>query len=74
MMPYLTGRTNEVEKVLFLCRFGVPLWALVYVFGRNEMYWYRAYIFLGCNSIVGTTVKNPARLPKHLLADEKHTR
>lgn len=74
MMPYLTGRTDEVEKALFLCRFGVPLWALVYVFGRNEMYWYRAYISLGRNSIVGTTVKNPARLPKHLLADEKHTR
>lgn len=28
----------------------------------------------GSNSIVGTTVKNPSRMPEHLLADEKHTR
>jgi hypothetical protein len=27
VMPYLTGYTDEVEKVLFLCRFGVPFWA-----------------------------------------------
>ena len=29
---------------------------------------------MGPSSIVGTTVKDPARLPEHLLADEKHTR
>ena len=74
MMPYLIAPTDEVEKALFLCRWGVPFWALTYVFGHNDMFWYRAYISLGRNSIVGTTVKDPARMPEDLLADEKHTR
>ena len=29
---------------------------------------------IGRNSIVGTTVRNPEDIPKHLAADEKHTR
>jgi hypothetical protein len=73
MMPHMIGRTKDVEKALFLCRFGVPFKALAYVFGHNAMYWYRAYISLGRNSIVGTTIKDPDRLPVHLPADEKHT-
>jgi hypothetical protein len=28
---------------------------------------------LGRPSIVGTTVRDPSKLPKHLVADEKHT-
>ena len=40
VMPYMTGYTNEVEKVLFLRRFGVPFWGMTYVFGRNDDYWY----------------------------------
>lgn len=74
MMPYMIGRTEEVEKALFLRRWGVPFEALAYVFGRNPMYWYRAYVSLGRTSIVGTTLKDPQRLPAHVLADEKHTR
>jgi hypothetical protein len=74
VMPYLIAKISEVEKALFLCRWGVPFWALTYVFGRNDMFWYRAYVSLGRNSIVGTTVKDPDRLPKDLAADEKHTR
>ncbi|MEK6655047.1 MAG: hypothetical protein AABY92_07880 [Thermodesulfobacteriota bacterium] len=74
MMPYMSGRTKEVEKALFLRRWGVPFEALAYVFGRNPMYWYRAYVSLGRAAIVGTTLKDPARLPAHVLADEKHTR
>ncbi len=74
MMPHMTAKTDEVEKALFLCRWGVPFWALTYVFGHNDMFWYRSYVSLGRNSIVGTTVKDPNRLPVHLLADEKHTR
>ena len=74
MMPYLVAKTEEVEKALFLRRWGVPFGALTYVFGRNDMFWYRAYLSLGRNSIVGATVKSPAKLPEHLLADEKHTR
>ena len=51
----------------------MPFDALAYVFGRNAMYWYRIYLSLGRASIVGTTIKNPQKLPQHLVADEKHT-
>lgn len=74
VLPYMTGYTDEVEKALFLRRWAVPYWALVYVFGRDEQYWYRLENRLGRNSLVGTTVKDPAALPENLLADEKHTR
>jgi hypothetical protein len=74
VLPYMTGYVDEVEKALFLHeKFGVAFWALTYVFGRNEMYWYRLTQNLGRNSMVGTTLKDPAKLPEHLLADEKHT-
>ncbi len=73
VMPYMVGRTEQVEKGLYLCRFGVPFDGLAYVLGRNGMYWYRAYRSLGRCSIVGSTIKAPEHLPEHLLADEKHT-
>ena len=41
VLPYMVGLTDEVEKPLFLRRFGVPYWGLSYVFGRNDRYWYR---------------------------------
>lgn len=34
-MPYMVGRTDEVEKGLFLRRYGVSFDALAYVFGRS---------------------------------------
>jgi len=74
VLPYMTGYTDEVEKALFLHeKFGVPFWGLTYAFGRNDMYWYRLCQQIGGNSVVGTTVKSPDKLPEHLLADEKHT-
>ena len=72
-MPYMTGITDEVEKALFMRKFNVPFWALSYVFGKDPMYWYRIEKSLGRNSLVGTTVRNPADIPQHLGADEKHT-
>lgn len=74
VLPYMTGYTDDVEKPLFLRRWGVPYWAIAYVFGRDEQYWYRLENRFGRNSIVGTTVKDMDKLPKDLLADEKHTR
>ena len=74
VMPYMTALTEEVEKALFLRRFNVPYWGLTYVFGRNNMFWYRLEQSLGRFNIVGTTVKKPESLPRDLLADEKHTR
>lgn len=73
VMPYMVGYTADVAKALFLQGFGVPYWALTYVFGRDDMYWYRLTVAFGRNSIVGTTVKCPESLPKDLLADEKHS-
>lgn len=74
VMPYMIGKTDEVEKGLYLRRWGVPFEALAYVFGRDENYWYRAYQGLGRFSLVGTTVRDPDSIPVHLLADEKHSR
>lgn len=74
VMPYMVGYTQDVAHALFLHSFGVPFWSLSHVFGRNDMYWYRLTNALGRNSIVGTTVQNPERLPRDLLADEKHTK
>ncbi len=42
LMPSLGGRTEAVEKALSLRHWGVPFDALVSVFGRNAMDWYRA--------------------------------
>jgi hypothetical protein len=73
VLPYMMGYTDDVEKVLFL-RQWTPFWALTNVFGRNDKYWQRLHDRLGRNSIVGTTVKDPDKLPDDLLSDEKHTR
>ncbi len=73
VMPYMTGRTQEVGPALFLMRFHVPCWAMAHIFGRDAMYGYRLEQGLGRFSIVGTTVKNPEQLPQDLVADEKHS-
>jgi hypothetical protein len=73
LLPYMVGRTEAVEKALYLRHWGVPFDALVYVFGRDAIYWYRAEMALGRPAIVGRTVKQPEQLPAHVLADEKHT-
>jgi hypothetical protein len=73
VLPYLVAKTNAVEKALYLRQWGVPFAALAYVFGRNAMFYYRAWLSLGRPTITGTTVKKAADLPLHLLADEKHT-
>jgi hypothetical protein len=73
VMPYMSGRTEEVEKALFLMRFHVPCWAIAEVFGRDPMYWYRLAQGLGRFSLVGSTIKQADRLPADLVADEKHS-
>ena len=73
VMPYLVARTDEVEKALYLRQWDVPFEALAYVFGRDAMFWYRAWLAMGRPSLVGTTVKSPHRMPAHLVADEKIT-
>jgi hypothetical protein len=71
VLPYMVGRTNDVEKALFLRRFGVPFWGLAYVFGKGPSYWYRLQVSLGRNHVVGTTVRR-VDVPGNLVADEHH--
>ena len=73
VMPYMTGRNQEVNQALFLMRFHVPCWAIAHVFGRDAMYLYRFEQGLGRFNVVGTTVKSAEYLPKNLVADEKHS-
>ncbi|WP_207682955.1 hypothetical protein [Desulfonema magnum] len=73
VMPYTTDMTDDAENALFLRKFDVPFWAIARIFGKNPMHWQRTEQSLGRNSIVGTTVRNPENLPKHIVADEKHT-
>ena len=74
ILPYMRATTSQVKHPLFLLRFGVPFWALAFVFGRNHMFWYRCFLCLARFSVLGTTVYRPDKLPEHLLADEFHTR
>jgi hypothetical protein len=73
VLPYMTSHVEPIEKALFLRRWGVSFEALAYVFGRDPKFWERQWLALGRPSLVGTTIKSPEHLPKHLLADEKHT-
>jgi hypothetical protein len=71
VMPYLIARTDEIEKALYLRQWAVPFEVLAYVFGRDAMFWYRAWLAFGRPSLVGATVKAAERMPQHLVADEK---
>src|SRR4051794_25056504 len=69
---YMTGTVEELACPLLLAAHGVPSWLLTIGFGHSDMYWYRVIERLGRNSLVGTTVRDAARLPAHLAADEHH--
>jgi len=73
VLPYGIARTAEVENALFLRQWGVPFWALAQVFGRNAMFWYRAWLSFGRPHLVGTTVKRAGSMPQDVVADEKIT-
>jgi hypothetical protein len=73
LMPYCIARTEEVEKALFLRQWGVPFTALAEVFGRDAMFWYRAWLSFGRPNLVGTTVKRAEAMPQDVVADEKIT-
>ncbi len=72
ILPYCRAKTDVASKGFFLKRFGVPFWALAFIFGHNSMWWYRLYNSLSDYSIVGTTVHNGEKLPLDILADEHH--
>ena len=72
VMSYMSGTIEDVEHPLLLLSFGVPCWVVTKIFGHNDMYWQRHLERLGRNSLVGTTMRDPSRLPEHLAADEHH--
>ena len=73
VMPSMIGRTDAIEKALSLRQWGVPFDALASVFGRDALFWYRAWLAFGRPSLVGTTVKDPHQVPRDLVADEQLT-
>ena len=72
ILPYCKEQVSFVSKGLFLLRFGVPFWALAFVFGYNATWWYRLFISLSQHDIVGTTIGAAKDLPSDILADEHH--
>jgi hypothetical protein len=69
---YMTGTDDELAHPLLQASHGVPPWLLEVGFGHSEMYWYRLVERLRRSSLVGATLRDPARLPAHLAADEHH--
>jgi hypothetical protein len=74
MMPYHIGKTEEIAKGLDMYQSGSSFESVSRILGKSPMFWYKAYCSLGRNSIISTTIKNTSKLPKHLAADEKHTK
>ena len=72
--PAMIGRTDAVEKARSLRPWGVPFDALAAVCSRNAMLWYRAGLAFGRPSRLGTTVQDPHKVPRDLVADEQLTR
>src|SRR4051812_19668628 len=72
VVGYMTGTVDELAYPLLLAAHGVPSWLLRIGFGHGEMDWHRVVQRLGRSSLVGTTVREPARLPEPLAADEHH--
>jgi hypothetical protein len=63
VMPYMVGSSKEIEKGLYLRRYGVPYEGIAHVLGHSAMFWWRATQSLGRVSIVGTTVKDLEAFP-----------
>jgi len=74
IMPYLRAKTSDLSKGLYLRKQNLSYDSLSYVLDRNPMYWYRAEMSLAANSLVGTTIKSPSKLPAHIVIDEHHDR
>jgi hypothetical protein len=69
-LPYLTGKTEDVEHGLLLRHYGVPYEVIAHILGRDAQYWEGIEMQLGQMSIVGSLCKKVA-VPIDLAADEK---
>ena len=57
IMPYLSGKTEEVSRALLLRHWAVPYDVIALIFGKDAMYWERLEESLGRMSIIGSLVK-----------------
>lgn len=73
VMPYMSERVELAEKALYLKSKGVSYEGIAWVLGKSEKHWYSVCQSLGRISLVGSTAKSEEKLPKHLVADEKHS-
>lgn len=73
VMPYMSERVEWAEKALYLRSKGVSYEGIAWVLGKSEKHWYSVCQSLGRISLVGSTAKSEEKLPKHLVADEKHS-
>jgi hypothetical protein len=69
VMPSMSGRTEAVETARSVRQWGGPFASLAYVCGRAALCWSRAWLACGRPSLVGTTVQDPHRVPRALVAD-----
>jgi len=74
LMPYMREYDEAMGNALLLSRYGVPLWLITKLYGKNVMYWSRVLEWFGECSLVGSTVKDGSNLPEHIIVDEKHTK
>ena len=58
VMPYCVSTTDEIEKPLYLRRWGASFDELSYIFGRSPKHYERALASIGRNSIVDSTIKD----------------
>ena len=72
-MPYMTEKTEVAWKILLLKIYKAPDWVLAIVFDKDEKHIQRMTSHLGNCSLVGSTVRGNASVPKDIVADEKHT-
>jgi len=73
VMPYMTEKTEVAWKILLLKIYKAPDWVLAIVFDKDEKHIQRMTSHLGNCSLVGSTVRGNASVPKDIVADEKHT-
>ena len=63
----------STECGLYLKSKGLSYEGIAHVLGKSEKHWYNVCQSLGRISLVGSTAKRKENLPKHLVADEKHS-
>ena len=72
IFSYKTGTADKLAYPLLSAPYHTPFWLLTLTFVHNDILWYPLIKRLVRNSLVGTTVHDPAQLTSHLAADDHH--